>query len=198
MRTSLLAAALILFSVACADAPITAADLQADGQLRPGSQQSVLAANNLAEPQRAERLAVTGVLANQAEGPIEDATRFATGEGIYLYLRADDLSQPRPVTYVWTHGETKRETMGFLHPAETLSVAASLPLAQPLVEMDPDLAATFDPRDHAGSWRIEVYSVEGSDRSLVFERDFEVIEADAFAAEALAAETLAHEPHRAI
>ncbi|MFO7567224.1 MAG: hypothetical protein R6X02_31555 [Enhygromyxa sp.] len=188
----------------CADAPITAADIQADGQLRQtaaASQQSVHAASE-PERQQAEHLRVTGLLATAADGPLEDAARFSlTSEAIYLHLRADGLSEPRPVTFVWTHdgdwGEHRRETMGFLQPAETISLAASLPLAK---YADPEAAVELvseavlaEPWTATGEWKVEVYSTD-TGRNLVFERVFEVIEAEAYEAmllaEASAAEVL--------
>jgi hypothetical protein len=207
VRTSLIAAAIVVsgfFTAACADAPITAADLQADGQLREqpaDSQQSVHAASetNLPKAQVAERLQVTGLVAAQADGPLEDATRFALdSESIYLHLRADGLTQPRPVTFVWLHGDQRRETMGFLQPSETLSLAASLPLARYVEEgmavtLPPDQVdgqVEPDPLAQAGVWKVEVYSADPSGKNLVFEREFEVLSVEAF--EALVAQT---EPH---
>ena len=197
MRNSPLAVVALLFSAACADAPITAADIQANGQLReaPASQQSVHAAS-VVEPQaqRAEHLRVTGLLAAQADGPLEDATRFSLeSEAIYLHLRADDLSEPRPVTFVWTHsgawGEHRRETMGFLQPAETIALAASLPLAryaeeEAQAELAVELGTAASEWAASGKWKVEVYSTDG--RSLVFERDFEVVEPEAYEALLLA------------
>ena len=84
---------------------------------------------------------------------------------IHLHLRADDLTEPRPITFVWIHGDDRRETMGFLQPSETISLAASLPLAR-LATPVPALAEQpFIPV--AGAWKVEVYSAE----TLVFERD---------------------------
>ena len=191
MRTFLIVAALASLA-ACADAPITAADLQADGQLREhtmSSQQSNFAASETSQTQTAEQLRVTGMLAPQAEGALEDATRFSLeAESIYLHLRADGLDQPRPVTYVWTHGEQRRETMGFLQPKETISLAASLPLAD-FVEAAEEAAALAAKSEDApeapiltGSWTVEVYSTSQNGRSLVFERDFEILDAEAFEA----------------
>lgn len=201
MRFSPLAALALLFTAACADAPITAADIQANGQLRQTvatSQQSVHAASEQPKAQRAEHLRVTGLLATQADGPLEDATRFSlANEAIHLHLRADDLSEPRPVTYVWIHsgesGEHRRETMGFLQPAETLSLAASLPLARyldnefeieglPAAELDGEALGKWA----SGAWKVEVYSTDPHGRSLLFERDFEVIEPEAYEAMLLA------------
>jgi hypothetical protein len=189
VRTSLIVAALLLSTAACADAPITAADLQADGQLReqasvPQLQSSHALRDAQSQARVAERLLVTGLLAAQAEGPLEDTTRFSLdSEGIHLHLRADGLSEPRPVTFVWQHGEQRRETMGFLQPSETISLAATLPLAHyveegfapaagPGVEPDPALLA--------GAWKVEVYSTDATGRSLVFEREFEVLEREAY------------------
>lgn len=193
MRNFLIVAALASLA-ACADAPITAADLQADGQLRQGasSQQSIHAASetNRQAIQTAEQLRVTGLLAPQAEGALEDATRFSLeAESIYLHLRADDLDEPRPVTFVWTHGEQRRETMGFLQPRETISLAASLPLVE-FVEAAEAAAALAAKSEDApappvltGAWTVEVYSTDQNGRSLVFERDFEVLDAETFVAQ---------------
>lgn len=199
-RQAFLAFAFLL--AACADAPITAADLQADGQLREqaGSQQSVHAATDVNQPksQVAERLRVTGLVAAQAAGPLEDATRFSLdSESIHLHLRADGLTEPRPVTFVWIHGEQRRETMGFLQPAETISPVASLPLARYVEEgfapLEVDAKAEPDPTALTGDWKVEVYSTESTGRSLVFEREFEILTLEAF--EALLAEaSLAEAP----
>lgn len=192
MRTTLIVAALAL-TAACADAPITAADLQADGQLRTetvnSQQQSILTASDTNRPkaQKAEQLRVMGLVAPQAEGPLEDATRFSLeSEAIYLHLRADGLSAPRPVTYVWTHGDQRRETLGFVQPSETISMAASLPLAA-FVEIAEE-AEEGDPLTLAGSWKVEVFSTDANGRSLVFERSFEIMEPEAFELAMLATE----------
>jgi hypothetical protein len=198
-----------MLTAACADAPITAADIQADGQLReqPSSQQSVHAASEQApRAQRAERLRVTGLLASEADGPLEDANRFSlANDAVYLHLRADDLQEPRPVTFVWTHadaeGEHRRETMGFLQPSETITLAASLPLAR-YREAAEALAAELAGGETGpetglepiarvgGEWKVEVFSSDLSGgRNLLFERDFEVIDAEAY--DLLVAEALA-------
>jgi hypothetical protein len=197
VRIPPIAVTALLLTAACADAPITAADIQADGQLRQtatASQQSVHAATE-PKAQRAEHLRVTGLLATAADGPLEDAARFSLdSEAIYLHLRADGLGEPRPVTFVWTHvgswGEHRRETMGFLQPAQTIELAASLPLAK---YADPEVAVDLvgevsipEAWAASGEWKIEVYTADTNGRSLVFERDFEVIEAEAFEAMLLA------------
>ncbi len=173
--TSLFAVALLALSAACADAPITAADLQADGQLRarPSAEQNsfATAAPRVAATLKAEHLSVSGLLAAQAEGPLQDSTRFASEvEAIHLHLRADELAEPRPVTFVWIHGDLRRETMGFLQPSETLSLAASLPLR----------TEEGEPIDALGAWKVEVYASD----SLLFEREFEILSPEQLEAEA--------------
>jgi hypothetical protein len=181
-----------MLTVACADAPITAADIQADGQLRETAsqtQQSVHAASEQSpKAQRAEHLRVTGLLAAQADGALEDATRFSgASEVVYLHLRADDLSEPRPVTFVWSHTESyRRETMGFLQPSETISLAASLPVASLVADAEAAAAELTDvipgeavPNPIVGEWKVEVYSTDAS-RSLLFAREFELVEAEAY------------------
>lgn len=199
---SLLAAALILsgslMSVGCADAPITADDLQDDGQLREQvDQQRALASSSIhhspARAQIAEHLRVTGLVAAEAEGPLEDATRFSLDSvAIHLHLRADGLDEPRPVTFVWLHGDQRRETLGFLQPSETISPVASLPLARYVEEgfspvSSTGTAATVgnpeiepNPAALAGPWKVEVYSTDANGRSLVFEREFEILEAESY------------------
>lgn len=211
MRSSLLAAAFILMSAGCADAPITAADLQDDGQLREqADQQSVHASSSIHQPparaQVAEHLRVTGLVAAEADGPLEDATRFSLDSvAIHLHLRADGLDEPRPVTFVWLHGDQRRETLGFLQPSETISPVASLPLAryveegfapaavvpvepspeiEPGPEIEPDPAALVE--SLAGAWKVEVYSADANGRSLVFERQFEILEPESYEAWQLA------------
>lgn len=194
VRISPIAAIALLLTAACADAPITAADIQADGQLRQTaspSQQIHAASVTAPRAQTAEHLRVTGLLAAQADGPLEDATRFSLdSEAIYLHLRADDLSEPRPVTFVWTRGDHRRETMGFLQPAETISLAASLPLAQYAdAESAIELVGEWAVANQwmaTGEWKVEVYSTDTHGRSLLFERDFEVIEPEAYQAMQLA------------
>jgi hypothetical protein len=205
VRTPLIVAALVssalvwALTAGCADAPITAADLQDDGQLREQAdqQQSVHAASShKPKAQLAEHLRVTGLVATEAEGPLEDATRFSLdSEAIHLHLRADGLDEPRPVTFVWLHGDQRRETLGFLQPSETISPVASLPLARyledgfaaelptlPTTPPDPAaLAASL-----AGPWKVEVYSTDANGRSLVFEREFEILEAESYEAWQLA------------
>jgi hypothetical protein len=209
VRSSLLAAAFILMSVGCADAPITAADLQDDGQLREqADRHSVHASSSIHQPparaQVAEHLRVTGLVAAEADGPLEDATRFSLdSEAIHLHLRADGLDEPRPVTFVWLHGDQRRETLGFLQPSETISPVASLPLARyleggveggfapaavagPDIEPNPAQLPESLAQSLAGPWKVEVYSTDASGRSLVFAREFEILEAESYEAWQLA------------
>jgi hypothetical protein len=180
----------------CADAPITAADLQDDGQLR--AQAEGVHASSVHQPkarptQVAEHLRVTGLVAAEAEGRLEDATRFSLDSpAIHLHLRADGLDEPRPVTFVWVHGDQRRETLGFLQPSETISPVASLPLARYVEEgfalaSDPASGqasdeAKIDPAALAGAWKVEVYSTDANGRSLVFEREFEILEVESYEA----------------
>jgi hypothetical protein len=202
VRTLHIAAALAvvgLLGAGCADAPITAADLQDDGQLRvqADQQQSVHASSShRPKAQLAEHLRVTGLVAAEAQGPLEDATRFSLDSpAIHLHLRADGLDEPRPVTFVWLHGDQRRETMGFLQPSETISPVASLPLARYVEEgfAQPSTPASapalseaveveLDPAVLAGPWKVEVYSTDANGRSLVFEREFEILEAETYEA----------------
>jgi hypothetical protein len=168
-----------LFAAACVDAPITAADLQSNGELLQGTQNVHSTAQRPDVTQRAEHLQLTGLLAAQAEGPLEDATRFSEEvEAIHLHLRADDISEPRPVTFVWTHAGITRETLGFLQPTETLSLSASLPV----LPAERDAEPLPDP---TGAWKVEVFSAApglGQARSLLFEREFEILSAEQFEA----------------
>jgi hypothetical protein len=160
---SALALPAVLSVSGCADAPITPAQIQANGQLRAGLQQSEF--QNLDRPparQTAQSLLLTAVLAAQSEGALEDSNRFLAGDEatVFLHLRADKLDEPRPVRFTWTYGEQVEETMGFLMPSETLAMAASHVL----------------PVEQAGTWTVQVHEVSpfGTD-PLLFERSFEVV-----------------------
>lgn len=188
MTARSLAAFLVLALGACADAPITAADLQSNGELRQGTQH-VHAVDATAATQHATHQSVTGVIAAQADGPLEDATRFSDATpAIHLHLRAEDIAEPRPVIFVWTHvtgepDEQVRETLGFLQPSETLRLAASLPLELPPAARDSEQVSM------TGTWKVEVFSAGATpqSRSLLFEREFEVLPVDQYEALAAAA-----------
>jgi len=163
----LLAPACLLVSVpllgvaACVDAPITPAQLEADGQLKHDAGQAVFGAEErVPNRQRAERLQLTAVLAGVAEGPLEDKATFILGEdeSVNLHLRADKLDESRPVTFTWIHGEDRLESMGFLNPTETLKPYASHELSD----------------EDTGEWTVEVHS-GGPFGAVVYEREFEVV-----------------------
>ncbi len=155
--------ALVVSMSACADAPITSAHVQANGQLRQDLQQSEFRTpERVPTAQTAENLQLTAVLATQAEGALEDTNRFLAADEptAFLHLRADRLEEPRPIRFTWTHGDLTEESMGFLMPSETLALAASHPLDA----------------EQAGLWKVEVHAVSpfGTD-PLLFERSFEVV-----------------------
>jgi hypothetical protein len=148
---------------ACADAPITPAHLEDDGQLREGLQQSAFRTSDRApQLQTAQALRLTAVLATQSSGALEDSNRFIADAdaSVFLHVRADQLEEPRPARFVWSFGELREESIGFLMPSETLSLAASHSLLP----------------EQAGLWKVEVYEVSpfGTDPLLV-EREFEVV-----------------------
>ena len=158
----------LLIVTGCADAPVTPAQVADDGQLRPiYAAQSLVNVAPAPAPLQAQNLQLTVVLADTPSGALEDTTTFLYEEprrgeepkAVHLHLRADNLDAPRPVTIVWTHGEVRTETMGFLGPSETLSLAASLPLVP----------------ESMGAWRVEVHGQSPSGSSLLYERAFEVV-----------------------
>ncbi|HEY8377925.1 MAG TPA: hypothetical protein VIK91_15620, partial [Nannocystis sp.] len=89
-----------------------------------------------------------------------DAAAFPAEAGaVYLHLRADGLVEPRPVTFVWTYGETREEVPGVLAPTTTLALAASHPIGP----------------DQRGRWKVEVFTRDGSEPTKpLFSREFEV------------------------
>lgn len=163
LRTSNLLIAAVLLAVGCVDAPITPEHILPDGQLRADFDQAGFSVK--AEPAALQAVQIAAVLAAQADGPLEDAAKFsAEGGQVHLHLRADRLLEPRPVLFVWTHGDLREEVPGVLAPTTTLALAASHPL-------DPE---------QRGMWRVEVFSVatDGSAPSggeLLFSREFEVL-----------------------
>lgn len=157
MRTPNLLIAAVLLAVGCVDAPITPEHILPDGQLRAEFDQAPFSVQ--VEPAARQAVQVAAVLAAQADGPLEDAARFPAEVGaVHLHLRADRLLEPRPVTFVWTHGDLREEVPGVLAPTTTLALAASYPLGP----------------DQRGMWRVEVFSV-GADAQLLFSREFEVL-----------------------
>ena len=47
---------------------------------------------------------------------------------------------------------------------------------------DPEAQLEPDPLAQAGAWKVEVYSTDANGRSLVFERDFEVLPVEEYEA----------------
>jgi hypothetical protein len=163
LRTPNLLIAAVLLAVGCVDAPITPEHILPDGQLRADFGQASFSAgfSVKAEPAALQAVQIAAVLAAQADGPLEDAAKFsAEGGQVHLHLRADRLLEPRPVQFVWTHGDLREEVPGVLAPTTTLALAASHPLGP----------------DQRGMWRVEVFSV-GTDgpAQLLFSREFEVL-----------------------
>lgn len=148
------------FLPACVDAPITPDQLEADGQLRaPPLEQSAFSAQERDTTQRAAR--ISAVLAAEADGPLEDANRFAADVGqINLHLRADGIDGPRPVVFRWTHRGNAALVEGVLAPGDTLALANSFPI-------DPE---------RIGTWKVEILgaSRSGDEPAVLFEREFEV------------------------
>ena len=98
MRASSILPLFLLASLAgaCADAPITNAQLQDDGQLVPGSHSVALfAAETAVARQQASAIRVAGVLASQDEGALEDRAHFSErgDKAVHLHLRADGLPE---------------------------------------------------------------------------------------------------------
>ncbi len=150
---------LALFLPACVDAPITAAHMAPDGQLR-GAEQWSFAAH--AEGVERAAVQVAAVLAVQADGPLEDAAVFSSEAGaVHLHLRADRLLAPRSVIYVWTHENEHDESRGVLTPTPTLTLAASHPISS----------------DERGTWTVEVVGIDdaGNPGEVLLRREFQVL-----------------------
>lgn len=159
--TNLLSLVAAMLVVGCVDAPITPEHILPDGQLRAdlSSSQAAFAATPARPVGRAVQVAA--VLAAQAAGPLVDAATFTAEAGsVHLHLRADSLLEPRPVTFVWTHGESREEVPGVLAPTTTLALAASHPLNP----------------DERGQWKVEVFTLAGDEPAqLLLTREFEVL-----------------------
>lgn len=158
LRTKTLLLAAILLPTGCADAPITPEHILPNGQLRADFEQAAFAAQPTQVTVRAVQVAA--VLAAQATGALEDAASFTAEAGaVHLHLRADSLLEARPVTFVWTFGETREEVPGVLAPTTTLALAASHPIGP----------------EQRGRWRIEVFTAGSEPAQLLFQREFEVL-----------------------
>lgn len=145
---------------ACADAPVTADQLQADGQLRnPALEQSAFSAQDRTTTQRAAQ--ISAILAAEAEGALFDTNSFSADVGqIHLHLRADGIDGQRPVVFRWTHRGSAASMEGTLTPGDSMALAASLPV-------DPE---------RTGPWRVEILGAPspGGEPVVLFERDFEI------------------------
>lgn len=153
-------ALLAVVASACADAPITADQLERDGQLRsPSLRQSAFSAQERVTTQRAAQ--ISAVLAAEASGPLEDANRFPTTVGeVNLHLRADGIDGERPVVFRWTHRGDAANVKGTLQPGDTMAHAISFPI-------DPE---------RTGPWKVEILGAPttGSEPVVLFERSFEI------------------------
>ena len=154
----------LVVTTACADAPITAAQLQDDGQLREGRPQAqdgsvaLFSAENQSQAHQAQNMA----LSSQLDSWIDDDTRTrerATARKVNLRLHGEGLSGPLPVAIVWSHeGGISREQTAVVQPHDGLDLAAS---------------QEFD-ADAAGHWRVEVFALRAGDRDLMLAREFQV------------------------
>jgi hypothetical protein len=156
--------------IACADAPITPDQLEADGQLRAPTGQAAFSAQSRTVLQQATQF--SAVLAAEGEGALVDASSFPADVGtVHLHMRADGLSAQRPVMFRWTWGDQSVLVPGTLLPSSTLTLASSFDIGP----------------DEAGPWRVEVVEqvpadtaasagvpVEPTERVL-FSREFEVM-----------------------
>lgn len=159
---------LCALATGCVDAPIQPAHLTPDGQLRAANtpmEQSALALAPGAGVGVAHQtiVTVTAVLAAQPGGALEDTDIFPHDVGeVHLHLRADGLTETRPVTFVWTHENNHRDVMsGVLAPSGALTRVSSRSITP----------------EQAGLWRVEVYeeAIPGGPAKLLFAREFRVL-----------------------
>jgi hypothetical protein len=154
----------VLLVSACADAPITPDQLEADGVLRGAPrQQSDQAAFSAARGtmQRASVVALSSVLATQQGGALEDSDHFVASVGIiHLHVRADGIESPRPVVFRWIHGDQAIVVPGTLVSSGALQHAAS-------VEVRPH---------QVGPWRVEVATAGTSAEApeVIYSREFTI------------------------
>ncbi len=160
-RIAVLCAPAALLTAGCVDAPLTTAHIDPDGQLHGARmEQGAFAAQVDAEHRSAVQ--ITAVLATQAEGPLADAAAFSSGEeAVHLHLRADRLATPRPVLFVWSHGDEREEIEGVLAPSTALTMATSHRID----------------RESIGTWSIEILTLpdETGSQTSLFEREFVVL-----------------------
>lgn len=153
-------AVLASFAGACADAPITSDQLEADGLLRGARDQAAFSIERGAI-QRASIVQLSSVLATQADGGLEDRDTFSASVGVvHLHVRADGIDTPRPVSFRWIHGDQATVVPGVLAPTGALGHAAS-------VEIQPH---------QVGPWRVEVATpgTEGEPPEVLYTREFTV------------------------
>ena len=145
-------------SSACADAPITSDQLEADGVLRGARAQAAFSLEPGAV-QRANVVQLSSVLATQSEGALEDQDRFSAHVGtIHLHVRADGMDGARAVSFRWIHGDQAIIVPGTLSAAGALSHATS-------VEVRPH---------QVGPWRVEVATEgrDGEQPEVIYSREF--------------------------
>ncbi len=155
----------LAMTTACADAPITAAQLAEDGQLRAESDSSValFAAEPVPEARlEAQPISLSAVLATDVEEAPTLKQRSRRGkavEQVYnLMLDGEGLRGPLPVAIVWSHHDQSREQTAVVQPGADRFLAAT---------------QRFEP-DAAGKWRVEVYALRAGDRDLMLAREFEI------------------------
>jgi hypothetical protein len=158
IKTTAFAAALTTFG--CADAPITASQVETDGRLR--AQEGSVALFS-AQPRpavgQAQPIQVAAVLASETEGALEDRTAFTEkDDAVHLHLRVDGLNEVWPVSIVWTHEGIPSEVAGQLQPLETFQMANAHELS----------------RGDAGHWKVEVFALRPEGPALLVEREFDV------------------------
>lgn len=145
---------------ACADAPITPDQLEADGVLRGARAQAGFSVGRGAQ-QSANVVQLSSVLAVAAEGALQDSDRFSAEVGqIHLHVRADGLDTARSVSFRWIHGDQAVVVPGELVSGGALRYAASI-----------------DVRPHqVGPWRVEVVAddVRGEPPEVLYSREFTV------------------------
>jgi hypothetical protein len=151
----------LLLLGACADAPITPDQLEADGRLRArGREQAAFSARR--DPDLRPVTKVSAVLSSEPGGALEDRNAFDADVGtVHLHVRADGLLEHREVIYQWAHPDLTVTFEGELAPSDALSLGASL-------EIDPELV---------GRWQVEVLTPPASPGEaprVLFHRDFEV------------------------
>jgi hypothetical protein len=145
----------------CADVPITAEQVESNGQLRPASV-SVFDAAAAPATGTALPIQLTSVLAQEAEGALEDRATFGIEAGeVHLHLRTDRAPESGitpQLAAVWSHGDRMTETPVTLTGDATLSLASSLPVAA----------------GDEGEWSVAVFADQPEGRAVLVKRVFEI------------------------